>query len=88
MSLIRVMSDVFGVPVYTGESPSSAALGAAYRALHGWKCQEAGSFVPFADVLTSAPSFKLAAEPDDAAHETYSGMLERYAELETRVVNR
>jgi xylulokinase len=87
MSLIRIMSDVFGVPVYTGESPSSAALGAAYRALHGWKCAQAGSFVPFADVLTSAPSFKLTAKPDPEAHATYSGMLGRYAELETRIVD-
>ena len=72
--------------VFTGEQPNSASIGAAYRARHGWQCREAGRFVPFAEVLQSAPPFAKAAEPDPAAHQTYTAMLSRYAELERRVV--
>ena len=86
LAIIRVVSDVFGVPVFVGDQPDSAALGAAYRALHGWACRSAGRFVPFADVLTGAPGFKKAADPDPVAHEVYAGMLDRYRVLEDRVV--
>ncbi len=43
----QVVADVFGVAVYRGETSSSASLGAAYRALHGWTCHSSQSFVPF-----------------------------------------
>jgi xylulokinase len=81
-SIVRIIADVFGVPVYTGEQANSASLGAAYRALHGWTCDKAEGFVPFAEVLSEAPAFSKTAEPDAAAHEAYSDMLERYARLE------
>ena len=32
---LQVIADVFGLPVFTFESTSGAALGAAYRAKHG-----------------------------------------------------
>jgi xylulokinase len=86
MALIRVMADVFGVPVLTGDRANSAALGAAYRALHGWTCAGQGRFLSFADVLKETAPFKKAAEPDPRAHAVYSAMLLRYAELERRVV--
>lgn len=81
-SIIRIMSDVFGCPVYRGEQPNSAAAGAAYRALHGHRCERERRFVPFATALRGAPAFKKAASPDMAAHKVYSQMLGRYAELE------
>jgi len=80
------MGDVFGVPVFVGEQPNSSTLGAAYRALHGWTCLQRGRFVPFADVIAHAPPFKKAVEPDRKAHAVYTKMLNRYAELEKRVV--
>lgn len=86
-SIVRVMADVFGVAVCVGEQPNSASLGAAYRALHGWRCAEAGGHVPFAEVVGDAPAFRPAAEPDAEAHRLYTDMLERYERLEGLVCN-
>jgi xylulokinase len=86
--LIRVMSDVFGTPVYVAEKSDSASLGAAYRALHGWRCAQAGTLVPFGDVLKGAAPFRKAADPDMKAHAVYTAMLERYATLEKQILNR
>lgn len=86
-SVIRVMSDVFGTPVYVAEKSDSASLGAAYRALHGWKCAQTGEWVPFGDVLQGAEPFKKVADPDMQAHAVYTAMLERYATLEKQIMN-
>jgi xylulokinase len=85
-TVLRIMSDVFGVPVLTGEVPNSAAIGSAYRALHGWRCAGKKTFVPFTDVVLAAPGAAQAVEPDAAAHAVYTGMLPVYAELEKRVM--
>jgi xylulokinase len=85
-AIVRILADVFGVDVLVGEQANSAALGAAYRALHGWTCREKGRFVPFADVMRVAPPFRRAAAPDSAAHAAYTDMIERYERLENRVV--
>jgi xylulokinase len=45
--ICKVIADVFGVPVFKAETSNSASLGAAYRALHGWLCQQQQRFVPF-----------------------------------------
>lgn len=87
MSLIRVMCDVFGAPVYVAEKSDSASLGAAYRALHGWRCAQHGAFVPFGDVLKEAVPFKKVAEPAAAAHAVYTAMLESYAAREQQILN-
>ncbi len=84
-AILKVMADVFGVPVFVAEQANSAALGAAYRALHGWLCARKGAFVSFEDAMAGAPSFQLASAPDWAAHEVYSSMLVRYEELEKRI---
>ena len=86
--IVRVMSDVFGVPVWTGEQPNSASLGAAYRAFHGWLCGREGKFVPFSKAVEGAPAFTKAAEPDPAANALYEGISERYARLESQVAAR
>lgn len=83
--ILRVISDVFGAPVYTGEQTASASLGAAYRAMHGWMCKREGRFVPFAEAMSGAPPFARAVEPDAAAHEAYNRMLGRFAKLEESV---
>jgi xylulokinase len=46
-NICKVVADVFGVPVFKAETSNSASLGAAYRALHGWLCQQRQAFVPF-----------------------------------------
>jgi xylulokinase len=86
-TVLRILADVFGVPVLTGDVPNSAAVGAAYRALHGWRCAAAGAFVPFSDIVPSAQGAVKAMEPDPAAHAVYTKMLPRYAELETGVMS-
>ena len=85
--ILRIISDVFGVPVFVGEQPNSAAIGAAYRALHGWKCTQANEFVPFAEVLAAAPPFKKAVDPNSEAHGIYTKMLKSYEKLEKRVLS-
>jgi len=84
--ILKVMADVFGVPVYVARQTSSASLGAAYRALHGWVCAKSRKFVSFAKVLSAVPAFKKAASPNKSAHAVYSGMLKRYAALEKKVI--
>ena len=84
-AVLRVIADVFGVPVYVGEQPNSATLGAAYRALHGWLCRQRRRFVPFAEVVAAAPPFRQAVAPDPRAHAVYTRMLPRYAALERKV---
>lgn len=86
MGLIRVMADVFGVPVWVGQQTSSAALGAAYRALHGWVSAKAGRCVPFANILKGGSPFRKAASPDREAHAVYTRMLKRYAEAERKIL--
>jgi xylulokinase len=85
-AIVKVMSDVFGVPVYVGEQPNSASVGAAYRALHGWKCADKGRFVPFAKAMSGAPAFRLAARPDRKAHAVYTGMLGPFGRLEKKML--
>ncbi len=86
--LIQIMSNVFGVAVYTAEKSDTASLGAAYRGLHGFLCKEAHGFVPFADAVSAAPPFTKIAEPDRDAHAVYIAMLPRYASLEQCVVSK
>ena len=87
-AILRIMADVFGVPVLTADRPNSASLGATYRALNGWKCGEADRFVSFAEVMAGAPPFTKAADPDMRAHAVYGEMLGRYEKLERLVIRR
>ena len=64
------------------------ALGAAYRALHGWHCARTRGFVPFEKVVRVTASFTLSAKPDRAKHRRYTAILTRYAELEKRILAR
>lgn len=90
------MSNVFGVPVFVHSTPNSACVGAAYRALHGWKSID--HFVSFDDVVEHGPQFSKATDPDagwlvsswsDAAgaHKVYQGMLGRYQKLEKQILD-
>jgi xylulokinase len=85
-AIVQVIADVFGVPVYVGEQPNSASVGAAYRALHGWACAQKRRFIPFAKAMAGAPKFRLAARPDRKAHVVYTGMLPAYGRLEKKML--
>jgi len=72
--VLQILSNIFGVPVFIGDTAKSASLGAAYRALHGWECDKKGSFVPFESVV-GTPLFGKKISPDPAAHQVYQTML-------------
>jgi xylulokinase len=84
--MLRILSNVFGVPVYVAEKSDSASLGAAYRALHGWRCATDGRFMPFGESLGGDPPLICAMEPDEEAHKLYSEMLKRYEKLEQKLL--
>lgn len=86
--ILKIMSDVFGVPVYVAKQTSSASLGAAYRALHGWICSRCGKFVPYSKVLASAPPVKKAAVPDQKAFAVYTVMLRKYVAIEKQLFSK
>lgn len=86
-ALLRVMSDVFGVPVWVAEQANSAALGAAYRARHGRMCRTAGRFVPFGEAVAQAPAFRKAVDPDPNAHRVYRDLQDRFGRLEHRLMS-
>jgi len=84
--MMQVLSNVFGVPVYTGEQPKAAALGGSYKALHGWRCHTQKRFVPFAEVVGQT-EFTKAADPDVSLHQNiYKPLMERYKKLEGIVI--
>ncbi len=83
--LVQIAADVFGTPALAGAQPDSAALGAAYRAWHGWLCRQRGEFVPFAEAVDGAPEFQVMARPDPAAAAVYRDLLPRYVKLENLI---
>lgn len=82
-AIVQTAADVFGAPALAGAHPESAALGAAYRALHGWLCRARGAFVPFDEAVRGAPAFQVVARPDPAAGAVYWDLLRRYIKLES-----
>ena len=78
-TITRVLANVFGCPVQVAAQPDSASLGAAYRAMHGFKCLAHGEFVPFAEALGMDPAeqHRVVALPDPAAFKVYTNLLPR-----------
>jgi len=86
--LLQIISDVFGVPVYTGNVNNSASLGAAYKALHGEACSTSGKTLAFSTLDTLGPtSFKLSAQPNLSNHELYKTLSIRYKHLEEKILH-
>jgi len=83
--MMQILSDIFGVPVYTGDLAKSAAVGAAYKALHGWKCSTSDIFVPFSSVVGET-KFKLTAKPSPSAENVYKPLVEKYTLLEEMLI--
>jgi len=83
---LRVLSNVFGVPVFVAEKSDSASLGAAYRALHGWRCAVEDRLVPFGEALGGDPPLVCAMRPDADAHACYSEMIKQYEEIEQELL--
>lgn len=85
-AILQVLSDIFGVPVMIGEVTKSAALGAAFRALHGWYCHKQQSFLPFHEVAGEL-EYSEKIEPDMDSHLIYAHNIQRYASLLQRVTS-
>lgn len=81
--ILQVLADVFGAPVYTIDIANSACLGCAYRAKHGLLAETGSSF---SDVIRQAHEPKLIARPAAGAEQIYRPLLQRYEELEQKVV--
>jgi len=81
-ALTQIIADIFGKPVAVGDTPDSAAMGAAYRALHGYICNKNGAYVPYTDVTAKAIQPEVVSEPDMSNYEVYSNLLPRFEELE------
>ena len=71
-AVTQVLADVLGAPVYAAGTADSAALGAAYRAVHSRACVREGNFVPLEQALRECaaaagrdgePSVRLVAKP-------------------------
>lgn len=83
-AVLQVISDVFGLPVYTADSTDSASLGAALRALQGWHSERRGECVPFTEVYSG--SVTLTVEPK-ADVQVYTDLLEKYKTAEEKVLS-
>jgi xylulokinase len=81
-ALTQMIADVFGKPVAVGETPDSAAMGAAYRALHGYVCDQAGKYIPYTDVTSKAVQPVVVSEPNKKNHSIYSKLLGKFKKLE------
>src|SRR4051812_40130866 len=81
--ILQVMSNVFGVPIFTSSQPNSASLGAAYRAIHGHSLKHDANS-QFDDVVgkSSAAHLEKVADPDHRAHHVYEELLKRYSKCE------
>lgn len=83
-AILQILSNVFGCEVYVSKSgPNTAALGSAYRAVHGYKCSP--KFLNFSSIFTNGCFETCSAKPDVKAFEVYSKMLGRFSELEKRI---
>jgi len=84
--ILQIISNVFGVPVFTFSQPNSACFGAALRAYHGWISRD--GLVPYEDVISKSVSIlRKEAEPDTNSHQIYVKMAERYRELEKNFIS-
>jgi len=86
-SILQTMSNIFGAPVYTADTANTAALGSAYRALHGYNSSVAGRYLPYGTTFpTGSSELVLIAKPQPQAVSIYEKMLDQYALLEKQVL--
>jgi len=86
-SILQTMSNIFGAPVYTADTANTAALGSAYRALHGYNSSVAGRYLPYGTTFpTGSSELALIAKPQPQAVSIYEKMLDQYASLEKQVL--
>jgi xylulokinase len=83
--ILRIYANVHGCPVHRFNTTSSAALGAALRALQGHS-----PGVPWADVVApfTRPAAGSTIAPDPAAHAVYDALVPEYEAFESAHVGR
>eukprot|EP01012_Entosiphon_sulcatum_P048833 TRINITY_DN6737_c0_g1_i1.p1 TRINITY_DN6737_c0_g1~~TRINITY_DN6737_c0_g1_i1.p1 ORF type:complete len:550 (-),score=63.29 TRINITY_DN6737_c0_g1_i1:47-1675(-) len=95
-ALLQVLSDVFGAPVFVGETPNAGAVGAALRAAHGHKLAQnvelqspeqvaATSARAFEELVASSElrnQFRQVCTPNQDNYRIYTELLPRYEALE------
>jgi len=85
--IIQVIADVFGLPVKTINIPNSAALGAAFRAVQGWKIAENnGTFISFERALNFELKGENAIYPNRSATQIYAEILPKFTQLEKQLI--
>ena len=88
LSLVKVVADVFGVPVFANTQSDSASLGAAFRAKHALACSLHGPaestvapHVSFVSSIAPGPEQVQVATPK-VDRQIYDELLSRYREIE------
>jgi xylulokinase len=76
-AIVQILSNVFGVPVFSVSQPDAASLGAAYRALHAVSCKA------FSDVVRV--EYKKRATPCLKSHEIYTDLIPIYEACENMI---
>jgi len=76
-TILQVISDIFGAPVYLASSgPETATLGAVLRAIHGHACKQKGEFIAFEEICKSLPgSYEHACSPNETNFSVYTSLL-------------
>src|SRR5690625_4084011 len=77
---VQMLADVFGKEIYLSESHHSAAWGAAWTALVA-----IGKVNSFEEIKENIPIEKVV-KPDQAKHEIYAGIFQKYKELASDLV--
>ena len=93
LDILQVLSDVFQSPVFVvqeqdddeGSIGNGAALGAAYRALHGVRIKDEEGLKGFREMV-KGPSLKRVVKPDVKIRERYERLLDEYIALERQLI--
>jgi len=93
-AMLQILADIFQAPVFTqkliggsgGDMANTAALGAAYRALHAVRGKVARPTSSSVKKSGSEIVLVEAAKPNKDLARTYSALLHRYGKLETKAL--
>eukprot|EP00126_Sphaerothecum_destruens_P003212 Sdes_comp16818_c0_seq1m6066 len=86
LSIMKMISNIFGAPVYRIHTSNSAALGSCYRAAYAHYRHHLEKRAPemsYFEFTQSVSPPLLVAEPCDHLTSLYSSMLKRYIACET-----
>lgn len=83
--IVQILADIFNAEVFQSKvGPETAAIGAAYRALHGYECCQKRKFIPFDEVVHT--DLELICKPNPRNVSIYDEMMVKYGELESTAI--